>query len=302
MQNQIEQDPVDPHVSSDQAQPVTKTSEPKPPLGVGSIIAESFSILTRNVFRMILVSSVPMAFFLVPLALVLSNSGVVNFQDPSANWPMVAVYLLTSLLAFCAATSLISAAVTRLTYDAKHLTPTGLRAIFGPALAAAPSIGLLGIAICALLVVVQVSMFALGLVTPLLSLVALPVFFVIYLWSIAAFSLMPAAAVIENRGLRSLSRSRELTNGYRLAVLGTMLLASLCSVVIQLVFSFATFFLTILVSLVSETLSGILSFASSLAAFGVMISFMCIVACLLYLRLREVKEGVGIDQIEAIFD
>lgn len=302
LQNQNEQDPLDPRAARAPVLPVAEKSEPKPPLGVGSIMAESFSVLTGNVLKLILASSVPMAFFIVPLALLLANVSTISFQNPSANWPVMAIFTGTSLLAFCAAISLISAAVTKLTYNAKHLRPTSFRQTIGPALAATPSIGLLGIAVGALLLVAQVSMFALGYVTPLLSFVALPMFFVVYFWSIAAFALMPSAAVIENRGLRSLSRSMELTKGYRLAVLGTMILAGLCSVAIQLLFSFATFFLTIVVSLVSETLSALLSFVSSLAAFGVMIGFMCIVACLVYMRLREVKEGVGIDQIEAIFE
>lgn len=291
-----------PHDSEDQAKPYVAAPEPKAPLGVGTIIAESFSILIKNIFRVILVSSVPMALFVVPIGLMLSSTGAINLENPAANWPMVAAYTVTSLLTFCAAISLISAAVTKLTYDAKHQKTRSLREIFGPSLAAAPAIVLLGLAIGVALLALQASVFVLGFATTLLSFVALPVFFVIYLWAIATFSLMPSAAVIEKRGLRSLGRSMELTKGYRLPVLGTMFLAGLCSIAVQLVFSIATVLLTALASLVSDTLSGILSFASSLVTFGLVIGFICIVACLVYLRLREVKEGVGIEQIEQIFD
>jgi hypothetical protein len=76
----------------------------------------------------------------------------------------------------------------------------------------------------------------------------------------------------------------------------------LCSIAIQIAFSILTLLVTIAASLVSEVFGAILSFASSLVAFALMIGYLCIVTSLIYIRLREIKEGSGLDRIETVFE
>ncbi|WP_156958718.1 hypothetical protein [Labrenzia sp. DG1229] len=276
--------------------------EPRLPLGTGTVIGESFSILLKNMVHVIVASAMPMILFFLPIGFMIGSNQMLDLEAPQFNWPVFLVNLAISLFAMCAALSLSATAVNKLAYDAKHLRRVKASTYFKPTLSAAPIVALLTLAIGAALLLVQVSIFALSSVSPILAFFAFPVFFVVYFWTVAACSLMPAVAVIEKAGLSSLKRSIALTKGYRLPVLGTIFLAGLCSIAIQIAFSIFTVLVTVTASLASETLGAILSFVSSLVAFALMIGYLCIVTSLIYIRLREIREGAGIDQIEAVFE
>lgn len=243
-----------------------------------------------------------MLLFFLPLGFMIGSSQMLDLEAPQENWPVFLANFAVSLLAMCAAFSLSATTVNKIAYDAKCFNTVRASGYLKPALSAAPVVGLLTIAMGAALMLVQVSVVALSFASGLLTFFAFPVFVVAYLWTVSAFSLMPAAAVVEKAGFSSLKRSMALTKGYRLPVLGTIFLAGLCSVAIQIAVSILTLLVTIAASLVSEVFGAILSFASSLVAFALMIGYLCIVTSLIYIRLREIKEGSGLDRIETVFE
>lgn len=282
--------------------PVNSGIEPRPPLGTGTVIGESFSILLKNIVHVIVASAVPVILFFLPIGFMIGNNQMLDLEAPQFDWPVLLTYFAISLFAMCAAFSVSAAAVNKLAYDAKSFRTVKASSYFKPTLSAAPVIALLTIAMGAALLLVWVSISVLSSVSSLLMFFTFPVFFVVYFWTVAACSLMPAVAVVEKAGFSSLKRSIALTRGYRFPVLGTIFLAGLCSIAIQIAISIFTFLVTLTASLASETLGAILSFASSLVAFTLMIGYLCIVTSLIYIRLREIKEGAGIDQIEAVFE
>lgn len=282
--------------------PVNSGIEPRAPLGAGAVIGESFSILLKNIVHVIVASAAPMFLFFLPIGFMIGSNQMLDLKAPQFNWSVLLINFAISLFAMCAALSVSAAAVNKLAYDAKHLRTVKASTYLKSTLSAAPIVTLFTLAIGAALLLVQVSIFALSSVSPFLTFFTFPVFFVVYFWTVAACSLMPAVAVVEKAGLSSLKRSIALTKGYRLPVLGTIFLAGLCSIAIQIAISIFTFLVTLTASLASETLGAILSFASSLVAFALMIGYLCIVTSLIYIRLREIKEGAGIDQIEAVFE
>eukprot|EP00903_Cladosiphon_okamuranus_P022917 g21109.t1 len=108
---------------------------------------------------------------------------------------------------------------------------------------------------------------------------------------------MAPAGVIERAGFGGLGRSKYLTKEYRWPILGALVLAIICATIINIVALFV-------VGLVASAGSigmviGIVLFAA-ISTVGA--GFLSILVALIYARLREIKEGVSVDQIASVFD
>lgn len=103
------------------------------------------------------------------------------------------------------------------------------------------------------------------------------------------------AAVMEKPGIfGSLSRSAELTSGYRWRVLVLVILSYVISAVVAGIFS-------LVVGLVSgESVNGALAADFVGKAFGA--ALVGVITAVTYYQLRVVQDGVDIDQIAAVFD
>ena len=103
---------------------------------------------------------------------------------------------------------------------------------------------------------------------------------------------VPAAVVEQTNVSRSLARSAELTAGYRWPVFGIIVIFTVVQSVLERLIDsvrgFEQHFLLIL------ALTWLVS--ASITAFGAVVSTVS------YYRLRQVKEGIGIDEIAEVFD
>ena len=94
-------------------------------------------------------------------------------------------------------------------------------------------------------------------------------------------------------GFGGLGRSVRLTKGYRWPIIGILVLIGIC---------------LILISLAGGTVIALIggSVIISASIFAVMTAMLTglggIVIALIYARLREIKEGVSVDEIASVFD
>jgi hypothetical protein len=133
-----------------------------------------------------------------------------------------------------------------------------------------------------------------------LAFIALVVpFFIFYtMWWVA----IPVAVIERPGAIASLQRSAELTRGYRWQVFGLIICFFLALIAALLLFAVLLFALFFLVADANQTL---LDQASAVATWLLSALFMAVQAVLTavsYYYLRVAKEGVGIEDIAAVFD
>ncbi len=251
------------------------------PLGVGGIISDSFSILFRNFILVMILAFIPTL-----LGIVVSGSiGGWNYAlgdyesefslGGNVNYAAVALDLIIQLVVYGLATAFL----VQLAYDSKLRRDVVPTKYIRPAFAAAIPIAVLGTIIGILAVVGAVALIIPGL------------------WIYAVFSMTSPAIVIERIGYRGMGRSRELTKGYRWPILGAVIIISICSGLVAAAIGFVFGFLGsaagigIVTSVAINSLGG---------AFGTGLGGIAI--ALIYARLREIKEGVSVDQISSVFE
>lgn len=263
-------DEVYPH--QDNRDDAEKEKQPKTPLGTGLLLRDSFSILARHFVQVLLIGFVP------SLLGVLVSGNIVGFEvaiggEVSDLPGGDAVTSLVDLVVY----SITTAFLVQLAYDAKSQRPVHVLAYIGPALRALVPITIMGI------------------VVSLASGLATLAFIIPGLYVYAMFAVMEPATVIERAGFRGMARSAQLTREYRWAVLGAFILGFLCYAIPL----FAGFFAAELAMAQSHLTLAIVLF-TILSSIGT--GFLSILTALIYARLREIKEGVGIDEIAAVFD
>ncbi|WP_434054867.1 MAG: hypothetical protein RDA78_08385 [Roseibium sp.] len=252
----------------------TLDSEPHMPLGVGSLVGESFSILFRQFFPILVIGFVPSLLGVLLSGALVGFDTVLSLDDTdTSSGGASALISLVDLVVY----SITTAFMVQLAYDAKLERPVRLGKYIGPAMASIFPIAILGIAV--------------GLLMGIASLA----FIIPGLWVYAVFSVMEPAIVIERLGFKGLGRSEKLTKGYRWPIVGALVITWICALVIIV----AALFVADL-----AMTSGILALSivvyAALTAIGT--GLISILTALIYARLREIKEGVSVDQIAAVFD
>ena len=120
------------------------------------------------------------------------------------------------------------------------------------------------------------------------------------LWVYAVFSVMVPAVVIERAGFGGLARSTELTKGFRWPILGALILVGLCTGVLTFVIGFLTGYIGS--SIAGSVIGTVVMVLGVSALTAVSYGLSGIAVALIYARLREIKEGLSVDQIAAVFD
>ena len=250
------------------------------PLGVGSIVSESFSIFFRNFLVVLGLAFIPTLFGIVVSGML--NGWGYAVGDPSdlafvtgPNWAAFALDMIIQLVVYGVTTALL----VQVAYDSKLGRDLNVSKYFGPAIAAALPIALLGI------------------VSGILAGIGFIALVIPGLWIYAVFSMIAPAVVIEKVGYGGMGRSAALTKGYRWPILGAIILVGICTALVTFAASFVAGLIGAaagggLIMLIVITALG--------TAFGVGLGGISI--SLIYARLREIKEGVSVDQIASVFD
>lgn len=255
---------------------------PKMPLGVGDIISNSFSILFGNFIKVMLLGFTGAFIGLIVQSAFLGFGVATGIEEPSAIDPTsifvgIGLSTIISLVVY----GLVTALLIQLAYDAK----LGRQSSMGSYLKAAlPAV--LPIAVLSLVVGILGTIGAIALIIG-------------GLWVYAVFYVMAPVAVIERGGFGSMGRSATLTKEYRWPIVGLFIVVVILSIIMQLV---GTTILGMLAGL-ADGVPGFVILGVIYALFtGVVYGFGGIVVALVYARLREIKEGVAVDQIVSVFE
>lgn len=281
-------------IPEDSAGPVLETPR-KLPLGVGGVITDSFAIFFHHIVVICLIGLVPMLFGQVLPGLALTYA--TGFAEPGSN-PFGVTAIITSLtmgFLLLAVYTLTTAILIQLTYDEQLGRRIRVRNYVRPALKAVPAILALSVAIALALLLSQALLMLFASASPYLAIVSFPLQAGFLLWVLAALSVCAPAVVLEQAGLRGLNRSAELTREYRWPIIGTLALTGVLIVLFYLVAGAVIMVFSMVTGgLVGAVLFGLLSTAGT--------SILVIAVTLIYTRLREIKDGVGLDQIATVFD
>lgn len=252
------------------------------PLGVGSIISESFSILLRHFFPVLILSLVPTLLSIVISGLLNGWDVALGIGEPDVTGSGYFVRTALATIVQLVLSGVTTALLVQLAYDAKLQRPLRLGDYVGPAMGAAVPIAILG--------------FAAGILTALGFLALI----VPGLWIYAVYSMMPAAVVIEKVGFGGLGRSARLTKDYRWPIVGAVVLLGIISIVI----SFVAMFLVGLLIAGSEASGASLTIGvlvlAAVTTIGAALGSISV--ALMYARLREIKEGASVRDIAAVFE
>lgn len=252
----------------------TSTVEPHIPLGVGALLAYSFSILFRHFFPIVSIGFLPSLLGVLLSGYLVGFETVLSLEETETSASGAdALISLIDLVVYSVTTALL----VQLAYDAKLNRPIKVTRYLLPALSSIVPIAILGTAVSILMGIAAIAFIIPGI------------------WVYAVFSVMEPAVVIERLGFRGLGRSEKLTKDYRWPIAGALVLAWICALIIIVVALVAADF---------AMTSGILAISILLyAAFtAIGTGLLSILTALIYARLREIKEGVSIDQIAAVFD
>lgn len=253
-----------------------------PSLGVGSIIKESFSIFFGNIVKVVVLGFVPTLIGLVLSGLLLGFGVTLGTSEPDFLAPGVGVGFAVSTIVQMGIYGVTIALLVQMAYDAKQGNSRSLTTYFGPAFKAAAPIAILAI------------------VSAILMMIGLVLLVVPGLWVYAVFSVMAPAVVIDKVGFRGLGRSAELTKEYRWPVLGTLIVVGIVTVLLSVAVTFVS---GLLISVIGVGGVGVvLSLLISALLYAFTYGLSGITVALIYARLREIKEGVSVDELAAVFD
>lgn len=253
-----------------------------PALGVSAIVSESLSLLLRNFLAVMLLATLPTLVSLVAAGLLTGWEVALGIAEPvitsGADLIPFGFTIMVQLIAY----GITAALLVQLAYDAKLERPVQIGRYINPALAVALPIAILGLLSGILMVLGFIALIVPGF------------------WIYAVFSVMPAAIAIERIGFSGLGRSARLTKGYRWPIIGATILIGIMNGVVSAV---AVFIVSLFAGGLGTSVAAIAFLTVTLAALsGVGYGLSAISVALTYARLREIKEGVSVRDIAAVFD
>ncbi|PVB61228.1 hypothetical protein [Labrenzia sp. 011] len=255
----------------------TPLDQPKVALGVGALIGDSFSILLGNFLKVVIIAFVPVLLGFLLTGGLIGFDAALGVGEPTFDSPGSSAAFGLAFVVEMVIYSLTTALLVQLAYDAKLNRPVQPGRYIGPALSALVPVAIL------------------SLVAGLLAGIGTLLFVIPGLWLYAVFSVMVPAVVIERVGFGGLGRSARLTKQYRWPIIGALLLALILIIVINLVVGLVIG----IVAAIGGTIIAVILY-SALSTIGV--GYISILIALIYARLREIKEGISVDQIASVFD
>jgi len=253
----------------------------KLPLGVGSIISESFSLLFGNFVKVIILGFIATFGGFVINGLLFGFQEAAGLADSEFSGAGVAATLV-SLVIQTLFYGVAIATLVQLAYDSKLGRSNSIGYYFSTALKVVVPIVIFNIVFSILVAIGSIALLIGGL------------------WVAAVFYVFIPIAVIERAGFGSLGRSAQLTKEYRWPIAGLIVVVVVLMMLIGFVIGgiAGAVLLSGSASTTNAIVFGFVMSAISAFAYG----FGGIAVALVYARLREIKEGIGVDEIAAVFD
>ncbi len=251
----------------------------KPSLGILNVLSQGLSIFVK---RLPLILGISMV---LGIGLNLFNYflfGDIMFSNPEAMFTTTSGLISYGaiIVASIVVSTLITAIITLAAYDAYLSRPMRLGTYV--------SVGLKNFFILFVISIVTTIAMSIGM-----ALLIVPGVILYLMWVVVIPSV-----VVEQSGFGALSRSRELTKGYRWPILGLVVILLVVLTIIQallgalLGFGFAAAF---------TGTSGLFYMLFQGAVSSVSYAIYACIIVMLYARLKEIKEGVGMSDLADVF-
>lgn len=273
-----------------------------PRLGVSSVIRETFALFFKRFVLFFLLALLP-SLALTALSVVLMPL-LVTEESILSLWPWLRLAVFGGLM--LSITLIMMGSISLAVYDVKMGRPIKLFSYLFNAMLAIPEILVLGVLLSLMFAlmagafilfasIVTTTALPLGLI--LLFAAPLPWFYVT-----ARYMVFVPAVLVEGAGFRGLGRAATLSENYRWSIAGAtfslLVLTVLIALVINLPFLAAIGFdFIVLPGVPIFTISSVLQSLASAVQFALLSIFVA----LLYVRLREIKEGLGAEDISEVF-
>ena len=253
----------------------------KPPLGVGNIISNALRLYFRNFIPFFVIALIPTLGYMGLFAGIGGRMNVVNGGsiEIAPRGFVVGVMLVTTILSVIVM-NIVTGMITLAALDKWQGRPMTYARYF--------------------LMILQniLPLTVLTVVAALALMIGFLFFFIPGLYVSAMFFVLAPSVLVERAGFGGLSRSIDLTREYRWPIIGTMIVMFLVLIVISILFAFVAGFFERAMS--SEVLfwsaKGAELFGNTIG-YGIAAVFVAMV----YARLREIKEGLGVEDLSKVF-
>lgn len=244
----------------------------KPSLGVGTIIGDAFGVVFQRFVPIFMAAFLPLALASAITAALFGAAFSAGAEDAVPSVIAIVVNWVLGLLA----SGLSTAMIVHIVYGIRTGRSVPLGAAFQAALRWIVPISVLSVVAGALIAAGLMMLIVPGL----------------YLW--ALWAVVVPAIVVEGAGYGGLGRSAELTREYRWPIVGLLVVFGLILIVVGLAMSAVA-------AIVAASLGGIAALALTTLVNAVPYTLIAAMTALLYARLREIKDGVGVDSIVEVF-
>lgn len=240
---------------------------------IGAVISSSFRVLFRNLFSFLIAGVI----LSIPLGAVLILAGIA--EDPNTNLVLTVAAVIVGVLTYL----LIIAALTYGTYQDLSGRKAGFGEIVGRALASLPLAIGVALLLWIILTIGFVALLVPGIFLMCMFYVALPL------------------VVVERPGVMdSMRRSAELTKGNRWKIFVLLIVAYVVSMLLEFLVGFVIGVGGAIVG--GAGLGNIVAALATIIAQVFSLTWGSVLVAMAYFELRRVKEGVGLEQLAAVFD
>lgn len=271
---------------------------------IGRAIQRTTALIGRNFVQFSILSLILAG---APYLVLLVILPMVVLASASGDATMITVAVVAVVVVYLLGALLLQAALTRASVDDLSGKPVAIGAALSAGFGALlPLFGLLLVFIA--LFVVGVIIF--GIFSGILGFAAGPAplfllaiaFFVAVVFLLLRWVVASPVIVIEKPGvIASLRRSSALTENHRWAILGLLVLYIIFVVIVQIVFALA-------VPGAAEAMAGTAAQAAPLLVLVVLVMMQAFTTLIVtvgiaavYFELRQIKEGVGVDELSQVF-
>jgi hypothetical protein len=265
--------------------------QPRIPLGVGSLIGESFSVLFRNFVLIFAITFVQILLGNLISGLLVGYDVAIEVKAPNITTAGEGIAYVLSFLSKTIADSLGTILLVQLVYEIKLRQSVRLVRLFDRVPSVILPMLVLNLAFSLLAIEVlleNITKLSLGSVGYLL--LCIPQF-----WLYSVFFVLAPAIVLEYSGFRGFGRSAGLTKGYRWPIMGLVVLIN----IVFLAVAIGMIYLNDVVTNLGGSAAGMILYSMVLALGA---GFTGVLFVLTYVRLCKIKEGVSVDQIASVFD
>ncbi len=258
---------------------MTETYDATEGLGVGSLISRTFSVFFKNFLLFLMIAFVPTLVLGILNYLVLPDIVEAGLSGTPQNPGDVFTPAYFLVIALSMVVYLLIIGITTLAaYDASLGRKIDIGSYIGRTLGGALPIIVLGI-----LFYILISIGFVLLIIP-------------GLYLLARYYVFVPAILIENVGFGGLGRASSLSKGYRWPIVGALLVIFILILLVTIAMQLISMFIVL-------GIGGVFAVLVLQAIFsGVSYGLSAVFTALLYARLRELKEGVGMTDLVQVFE